>query len=114
MRNGLEEMSKIEEQIRVIVSNEGDVWVAQCLEYDIGAQANDLADLCERFVLTFISEATTSFEINGVPLDDIPAAPEYYFDLWENRWAGGYSPVALPQEISYADTSVDVAYRLAA
>ena len=31
--------------IRVLLFREDDVWVAQCVEYDIGAQASDLPTL---------------------------------------------------------------------
>ena len=29
--------------IHVLIAKEGDYWVAQCLEYDIGAQARELS-----------------------------------------------------------------------
>ena len=46
--------------IRVLLSKEGEYWVAQCLEYDIGAQARDLDQLRKRLLVAF--QAATARE----------------------------------------------------
>lgn len=37
--------------LRVLPSKEDEHWVAQCLEYDIGAQARDLGELRKRLLI---------------------------------------------------------------
>ena len=72
------------EHLRVIVLREADQWVAQCLEYDIGAQAEGLDELHERFMMTLDVERRVSLERNGKAFAGIDPAPKYYHDLWAN------------------------------
>lgn len=72
-------------QIRVVVFRDGASWVAQCLEYDIGAQAADLDDLSARLQLALTVEHRTSVELHGTPFAGIAAAPEYFHEMWEKR-----------------------------
>ena len=53
--------------IRVIVFRDANLWVAQCLEYDIGAQAPDLDTLKARLAVTLAVEKATSVELHGTP-----------------------------------------------
>lgn len=69
--------------IRVVVLREGDTWVAQALEYDIGAQASDLKALQRRFTMTVQAELDESVRRTGVPFGGIEAAPAYFHDMWE-------------------------------
>lgn len=63
------------ESLRVIAFKEGDAWVAQGLEVDIGAQAPTLDELTRRFETTILEE--------GPSFDQIGPAPQFYFDLWD-------------------------------
>lgn len=78
-------------KIRVIAFKEDDLWVAQCLEYDIGAQAPDLETLNLRLRLALMLEAKESEKNNGEPFSGIEKAPQHYFDLWDKR-AGDFNP----------------------
>lgn len=78
-------------QIRVVVFREGDVWVAQCLEYDIGAQAPDLETLHRRLALTVELERRISTERNGKAFAGIDPAPKHFQDMWAKR-SGGFTP----------------------
>ncbi len=71
--------------IRVLVFKEGDLWVAQCLEYDIGAQARDLDALNIRLCAAVKAEAAESLERNGEMFKGIPPAPQMFHDMWERR-----------------------------
>lgn len=72
------------EHLRVVVMKDGDHWVAQCLEYDIGAQAPDVATLQSRLRVAMLAELMASIEINGEPFKGIPPAPEFFHNLWDS------------------------------
>jgi hypothetical protein len=59
-------------RLRVVIFREGDIYVAQCLEVDVGTQAADIPKLLERLALTIDAEY----------LDKLPPAPPHFFWLW--------------------------------
>jgi hypothetical protein len=71
--------------IRVVVFKDDDVWVAQCLEYDIGAQAADIDTLNERFNVALKAELKESVERGKEPFAGIEPAPERFHTMWEHR-----------------------------
>jgi hypothetical protein len=71
--------------LRVVVYREGDVYVAQCIEYDIATQAHDIDSLLERLDLTLDAECAMSKDRTGKPFDGIPPAPNYFHGLWAKR-----------------------------
>ena len=76
-----------ETAIRAIVFKEADMYVAQCLEYDIAAQAPDLQSLFPRLELTVEAEFAMC-EADGKPAREcIVPAPTYYHDLWKAKSA---------------------------
>ena len=76
-----------ENHIRVIVFREGDVYVAQCLEYDIAAQAATIEGVIDRLELTLDAEFAYCEESSKKPHESISPAPNYYHNLWEARFA---------------------------
>jgi hypothetical protein len=80
-------------EIRIVVFAEGDYWVAQCLEYDIGAQAKDLHELTVRLDLTIEAERRESLERHGSEFAGIDPAPAAYQEMWGRR-TGFYKPLA--------------------
>jgi len=71
--------------VRAVIFQDSDLWVAQCLEYDIGAQAPDLETLQSRLGLVIRAELLTSLEMGNEPFGGINAAPKRFFDMWEGR-----------------------------
>jgi hypothetical protein len=69
--------------IRAVIFQEGEVWVAQCLEYDIGAQAQDLDTLQRRLRVAIEVEQSTSLEVHGRAFAGIDRAPKCFFEMWE-------------------------------
>lgn len=95
---------EIEQELRVVYYQEDERWVAQCLEYDIGAQAESLSELAMIFGLTLRMEQQESLKRHGTPFAGIDPAPEYFQKMWENR-SGGFLPVVsddggVPHEIA--------------
>jgi hypothetical protein len=78
-------------RIRAILFRDGELWVGQCLEYDIGAQASDLDQLHSRLLIAIDCERKESVARNGAPFAGIDRAPQHFFDMWEKA-PGGYSP----------------------
>jgi hypothetical protein len=61
--------------IRIVAFKEGDFWIAQCLEVDVSAQANDLDTLSSRIEVALEAEK---------PLDKLPKAPARFFEMWDH------------------------------
>ena len=79
------------DRVRVLVLRDGDAWVAQCIEYDIGAQASTVDELTERLSLTLDAEMQHTLEQGGSPFAGIPPAPSHFGDIWE-KTAGEFRP----------------------
>ena len=69
-------------KISVLVIKENDIWVAQCLEYDINAQAKEFSDIFYKFEEELVSHIVVSLSNNIDPFS-LPKAPKYYWDLYE-------------------------------
>ena len=76
-----------EKTLRVIVFSEENVFVAQCLEYDVAAQSNSIEAVIDRLELTLEAEFSDCESNNVRPRDKISPAPVYYHNLWENQYA---------------------------
>ena len=70
-------------EVRVVVFREEDMYVAQCLEFDIATQAPDIEGVLDRLDLTIEAECQMSKEATGEPFSGIPPAPVYFHHLWE-------------------------------
>lgn len=84
-----------EDKIRVVIFKEDDLWVAQCLEYDIGAQASDVETLGRHLTATLQAELAESARRTGKPFGGIEQAPKQYFDMWEKFEANQMVPEKL-------------------
>ncbi len=78
-------------QIRVVTFKEGDVWVAQCLEYDIAAHAPDLDTLHARLLITIDADRQESIKRHGKPFAGIDPATRHFHEMWE-RQSGVFNP----------------------
>ena len=67
-------MTKRAHELRFIIFQEADQWVGQCLEHDIGAQAEDMDTLLDYLEVAIQAES---------PLDKIEPAPRYFHELWD-------------------------------
>lgn len=69
--------------LRVLLIEEDGGWSAQCLEYDIAAQAKTLAGLRHEFEKTFMSYVIIDTHSKGETFKQLGQAPREYFDLFE-------------------------------
>lgn len=84
--------------IRVVVFKDCDAWVAQCLEHDICAQADDLTEVTARLKITLAAERDLSLSQGKKPFEGIPPAPKHYFKLWEKGQANKFMVYAFDFE----------------
>ncbi|MEW6159926.1 MAG: hypothetical protein AB1813_21060 [Verrucomicrobiota bacterium] len=63
-------------------AGDDEVWVAQCLQYDIATQAKTLESLKRKFVRMFVSNIIIALENGQEPLANIKPAPQSYWDAY--------------------------------
>lgn len=76
------------EEIRVVIRKGRTSWVAQGLEYDIAAQGKDPKSAAQALVETVVCQVTHDHNRGKQPFEDVPRAPQPFFDLWHEATAG--------------------------
>jgi hypothetical protein len=69
--------------INVVVFQDGDLWVAQAIEYDISARADSLPKLPHAFERALVANLSVNHELGRYGLDRIPSAPTRYREMFE-------------------------------
>jgi hypothetical protein len=70
-------------EVNVVAFEEGGVWVAQCLEYDIAAFAKSLTELPRALERAVAANLCANADLGRVALEGIPSAPAHYRELFE-------------------------------
>lgn len=70
-------------QLRVVVFKGQKHWVAQCLEYDIAAQARQLDDLPTMLRKSLEAELELSRKEGVEPFSVLSPAPDRYWAMWK-------------------------------
>lgn len=70
-------------RISAVLFQEGEWWSAQCLEYDIAAQAKSLPDLRYELQRVLVSHISVSSELGREPFDGIGPAPQKFWKMFE-------------------------------
>ena len=60
-------MADATKQLRIVAFQEGDGWIAQCVEYDMCVQGSDIAQAKRRMTALIRLEADHTMEIHGEP-----------------------------------------------
>lgn len=94
--------------IRVVVFQDEGKWVGQCLEYDIGAQADSIDELSDRLQVVLKAELKESMDRHGKPFAGIDSAPERFQHMWERR-ARSVDVSPAPWMLSNKSMSLDYA-----
>lgn len=74
----------METSVKVLIFRDCEWWVAQCLEYDVAAQARTLNDVQYEFQRVFIGRIAAAQELGIDPFEDILPAPEEYRKVVED------------------------------
>ena len=72
-------------QLNLLVYEDCDSWVAQCLEYDIAAQATTLPDLEYEIQRVLIGRIYTAKQLGIEPFEGLPPAPDAYRRIFEDH-----------------------------
>ena len=70
--------------INAIAFKEGDAWVAQGIEYDIVAQADDVISLPDAFQRAVLENIVITTHLGRKPLEGIKSAPPHFLELFES------------------------------
>lgn len=71
-------------EVKVLLLQEGDYWVAQGLEHDIAAQGKTIAAAKMAFERTFVGQIVVDVRSDKQPLEGIERAPQHYWDKFEH------------------------------
>jgi hypothetical protein len=70
-------------QIRAVLFEEGGAWSAQCLDYDIAAQAETFLDLHDEVARVLVAHIAASIELGREPFASVKPAPQRFWELYE-------------------------------
>lgn len=79
-------MDKVPE-VRAVVFRDEDLWIAQCLEYDLATQGRTLEQLRERVKRLLLVRMAVSQKERRKPFGGLPKGPQEFWELWESAEA---------------------------
>jgi len=71
----------MKKQLNLFIFKEDDWWIAQCLDYDIAAQARSLSDVQYEFQRILIGRIVMAEKLNIDPFEGLFPAPEGYLKM---------------------------------
>jgi hypothetical protein len=98
-------------KIRAVLFQEEGWWVAQCLEYDIAAQARDQSDVLYELERILAGRCLLSASKGRLPFEGLPRAPRRYWVMYEQ--AAPVPTSALPFRQGEFQVLTDVELRAA-
>jgi hypothetical protein len=99
---------QLEIKLRVVVFREGNVWVAQGVDYDIAAHGKDMGALMRTFERMLVENMAITTHLGRQPLEGVKPAPERFRLMYESAEA----KVAPTRERPLS--SAGLSYRMAA
>ena len=87
-------------EISAVIFQEDGTFVAQCLQYDLVAQASTIPDLHYELERVLAGQLAVSEELGLEPFAGFPPAPQKFWDMYEHahlRLEGERSPFRLPR-----------------
>ena len=70
-------------EVNVLAFREGELWVAQCIEYDISARSDTLPKAMTAFRRAFAANLAVNRELGRKALDGVPPAPLRFRQMFE-------------------------------
>ena len=75
--------------VSVLLHRDGSAWVAQCLEYDLAAQAPTVEEAKNRFLRTLSAQILDDLLDGRRPLSRLGQAPQHFFaNLGDTKQSG--------------------------
>ncbi len=78
MRIGTENL-----EIKVLIFKDQNLYIAQCLEYDLAVQAEGLEDLRENFALELALQIENDIQNGEEPLSTLPETPRVFWEMYQ-------------------------------
>jgi hypothetical protein len=88
--------------ISAVLFQEGEWWSAQCLEYDIAAQAKTIPELHREFERVLCTHIAASVDMGRKPFEGLEPAPRIFWKMYQNaklRVEGDSQPFRLPTPV---------------
>jgi hypothetical protein len=76
-------MKKYNFDVSVLLVREDNRWVAQCLEYDVAAQADTIPEVKNAFERAFACQVAVDVCHGHEPMQNVPKAPKFYHEWFE-------------------------------
>ncbi len=74
-------------KVRVVAFQDSEMWIAQCVEFDICVQGNDLGQAQRRMLVALSQEAKYTQEKCGEAFKGIDPAPDFYDAMYQSAEA---------------------------
>lgn len=93
MKNGAVQMGRFQTNSNsvdvsiLLIQEDNGWWSAQCLEYDLAAQARSLPDVLYEFEKTLMSHIAVHEDAGIDPFEDLPEAPKEYWEMYNQARA---------------------------
>lgn len=101
--------------VRVVAFQDGDLWVAQCVEYDIAAFAKHLLKLPAALDRAILSNVCVNADAGHKGLEGIPRAPKIFEQLFKAAEAAKFEPPVIKEPRPRYRSSIKVVnYKIAA
>ena len=86
-------------EVRVLMLLENGTWIAQGLDYDITGHGDTPDTALDNFGKTIIGQAIVDLTHGGKPLANVPKAPDFYWNRFnEAEWRGQQKRFDFPEE----------------
>lgn len=89
-------------RVSVVIYPEGDVWIAQCLEYDIVSQGRTIQDVQDRLIRNVAATLYVYAENGKDTFENIRPAPKKFWEMFERatvRVSGRKRPMRSPRPL---------------
>jgi len=84
-------------ELNVLIVRRNDAWVAQCLQYDIAAQAKTIPEVKYEFMRMINVQTIAALENHLDPLNGLPPAPDFYWEQYKKVSDETFEPKPLPR-----------------
>jgi hypothetical protein len=71
-------------ELRVLLYVKSDIWIAQCIDFDIATQAESAKKVIESFERVFAAQLLYDQQKRRQPLEGISPAPDHFSQAFEN------------------------------
>lgn len=104
-----EQLPCLEFKLSVLLFRGSEMWVAQCLDYDIAAQGKTITEAKEAFALTFAGQVFVDLHHGVAPLAGFAQAPREYWDRFKTgERLADRQPIFIPNDTNVRASAEDL------